>query len=49
MHHLTGSVIVSSAALDSTGALPRRSCAQAEDDRGPSGQQLHALTSGGVR
>lgn len=49
MHHLTGFVILSYAALDSSRALPRRSCAQAEDDSGPCGQQLHALTSGGVR
>ncbi|KAA8589723.1 hypothetical protein FQN60_013088 [Etheostoma spectabile] len=33
--------------LDSSRALPRRSGAQAEDDCGSSGQQLHALTSGG--
>ncbi len=37
------------AALDSSWALPRCSGAQAEDDCGPSGQQLHAVTRRGFR
>lgn len=41
--------LFSSAALDSSRALPRRPRAQAEDDCGPRGQQLHAVTSGGIR
>ena len=38
-----------STALDPYGAVSRCSGAQAEDGGGSSGQQLHALTGGGVR